>query len=152
MARLPLIERPEMTDKRDIILTATAGRDANKRFRVVELGTVDKASFALRLVSGLRVESYEALLDKLRAYEERRAAAADGEEVQAPIDDIMQLLQGCDPVRVEALIREALAGVQVAPDPKHPEAFRPATVDDLGELRTLGELLMSFGKLNFSGA
>ncbi|MFI2901364.1 hypothetical protein [Klebsiella aerogenes] len=129
-----------MTDKLDSIITAANGRDAGKRFKLTELGPVASAGMMLRLVSALRVDSYEDLLARLRE---------SSEDGAPPIDEIMQVLQGCDPDRVQALVREALQGVQVAPDPKHPEAFRPMTEADIAELRTLGELLMAFSKLNF---
>lgn len=129
-----------MTDKQDITITAANGRDAGKRFKLTELGPVASAGMMLRLVSALRVDSYEDLLARLRE------ASDDG---APPIDEIMQVLQGCDPERVQALVREALQGIQIAADPKHPEAFRPMTEADISELRTLGELLMAFSKLNF---
>lgn len=147
-----------MTDKQDLTITAANGRDVNKRFKLTELGPVASAGMMLRLVSALHVDSYEDLLARLRVHDDAVAAWEIAEETgqphdvpepKPPIDEIMQLLQGCDPLIVQALVREALQGIQIAADPKHPEAFRPMTEADISELRTLGELLMAFSKLNF---
>ena len=129
-----------MIDHDEHLVPGVLGKDAGKRFALRQLGPVDAATFMLRLVSALRVDSYELLLERLRASDATQ---------KPPIDEIMQVLQGCDPDRVASLIREALASMRVAPDPQHPEAFRALTAEDIGELHTLGELLMAFIRFNF---
>jgi hypothetical protein len=116
----------------------TKGRDAGKAFRITELDVVAKADFVVRLVSALRVESYEDLLAKVQS------APAGAPQ----IDVIMHILQGSQPQAVHTLITDALQSVQIAPDPKHPEAFRPLLRTDIRELSTLGELLAAFAMLN----
>lgn len=130
-----------MNEQDTQIIAGKHGRDAGKRFMLTRLDPVSAARFMLRLVSSLRVPSYEDLLDSLRE--------ADASGAAAPIDQIMQILQGCDPDRVHALIQDAISTMQVAPDPQHPEAFRPLTADDMAELRTLGDLLMAYVKFSF---
>lgn len=133
----------DQSEQKTTVVQGLTGRDANKRYRVTEMLKLTAASMALRLVAALHVESYEDLIVKLQG-----APGQDG----APIEDILQLLQGCNPVQLEALMREALNGMEVAPDPQHPEAFRPMAAADISELRTLGSLLTAFVKLNFTGA
>jgi len=119
-------------------LYGTKGRDIGKAFRIIELDVLTKTSFVLRLVAALRVESYEDLLQRIQS-------APSG----APqIDTIMHILQGSQPKEVHALVTEVLQSVQIAPDPKHPEAFRAMMATDVRELSTLGELLAAFATLN----
>jgi hypothetical protein len=131
-----------MDDLRTLKFLGDKGRDAGKTFLLTEIEPLQMASFVLRLVSALRVESWEGLLAQLREYN-------DEDDAPAPIDEVMGLLQGCDPARVEALIHEALKTVQIAADPRHPEAFRALEAQDMRELATLGQVLVTFGKLNF---
>lgn len=132
----------KLQEQRTKIIDGKKGRDVGKRFQLTELHTLQKAGFSLRLVAALRVESYETLLAKFAARPNAQAAA--------PIDDIMRTLQGCDPAAVESLIYEVLATVDVAVDPAHPGAFRKATAEDVGELATLGDIIMAFFALNLS--
>jgi hypothetical protein len=134
-------QRRDMTPLDEIKTTTaygTKGRDAGKAFRITEIDVLSKTSFVLRLVAALRVESYEDLLAKVQA------APAGAPQ----IDVIMQILQGSQPQAVHALVTDALQSVQIAPDPKHPEAFRPLTQTDIRELSTLGALLAAFAMLN----
>lgn len=116
------------------------GRDAGKTFHCVEIDPLTLSGFVLRLVTALRVESYEALLTQLQG-----TKGADS----VPIDAIMKLLQGADPRAVHALIAELLDYVLITPDPKHPGVKRPLMENEIRELRTLGDVLMGIAKLNF---
>lgn len=116
------------------------GRDAGKTFHCVEIDPLTLSGYVLRLVSALRVESYEDLLEQLQI-----AKGKDG----APIDTIMQLLQGADPRAVHALIGELLDYVLITPDPKHPGVKRALLENEIREIRTLGDVLMGVAKVNF---
>jgi hypothetical protein len=135
--------------------TGTNGRDAGKTFQLTEIETTHKASFVLRLVSSLKVDSWEDLLERFDehrdAIDEAQKAEAAGTgkpAVKAPIDLIMGTLQQCNAEAVQALVNEALLSVKVAPDPRHPEAFRALEPRDIRELSTLGEVLVKFVALN----
>lgn len=117
------------------------GRDAGKTFHCVEIDPLTLSGFVLRLVSALRVESYDALLIQL--------ADKKGEDA-VPIDAIMQLLQGADPRAVHALLSELLDYVLITPDPKHPGVKRPLLQNEIREIRTLGDILQGIAKLNFN--
>lgn len=116
------------------------GRDAGKTFWCVEIDPLALSGYVLRLVSALRVESYEALLAQITG-----AQGKDG----VPIDAIMQLLQGADPRAVHALLSELLDYVLITPDPKHPGVKRALMENEIREIRTLGDVLMGIAKLNF---
>lgn len=116
-----------------------AGRDTGKTFHVREIDPVTFAGYVLRLVSALRVESYEGLIAEFQD------AAGGG----APIDTIMRVLQGSDPRAVHALVMDLLTHVGIAPDPKHPGVDRPLLPTDIRELKTLGTILTTIVKLNF---
>jgi len=123
---------------------ANYGRDTNKRFEVNEVDPLALSGYVLRLLSALKVASYEALLTALTSPK----AKADGEPGEA-IDAVLQVLQGADPIAVHALVTEALRYVRIAPDPQHPEAWRALLPADIREIRTLGDILLAFVKLNF---
>jgi len=125
-------------DTRTLAVPGVHGRDAGKTFHCVEIDPLTLSGFVLRLVSALRVESYEALLEQLNV--------AKGE---VPIDTIMKLLQGADPRAVHALISELLDYVLITPDPKHPAVRRALLENEIREIRTLGDVLMGVAKLNF---
>lgn len=127
-----------MDDTKTLKFTGVNGRDAGKTFQLAEIETTQKASFVLRLVSALKVDSWEDLLERFQARD----------STKPPIDLIMGLLQGSDPAAVEGLMHEALRSVQVAPDPRHPEAFRQLEAKDIRELATLGDVLVKFVSLN----
>jgi hypothetical protein len=116
------------------------GRDAGKTFRVPRIDPLTFAGYALRLVAALRVESYEGLLVEIRD----RVDAGD-----APIDTIMRVLQGCDPQAVHQLIKDVLTHVTIAPDPQHPGVNRALMGNDILELKTLGDLLMTVSQIHF---
>lgn len=127
-------------DARMHLVHGVHGRDAGKTFHCVEIDPLTLSGFVLRLVTALRVESYEALLTQLHG--------TKGDN-SVPIDAIMKLLQGADPRAVHALIAELLDYVLITPDPKHPGAKRPLMENEIRELRTLGDVLMGIAKLNF---
>ena len=127
-------------DARTHTVHGVHGRDAGKTFHCIEIDPLTLSGYVLRLVSALRVESYEALLDQLQS-----AKGASG----VPIDAIMKLLQGADPRAVHALIAELLDYVLITPDPKHPGVKRALLENEIREIRTLGEVLMGIAKLNF---
>jgi hypothetical protein len=116
------------------------GRDAGKTFWCVEIDPLALSGYVLRLVSALRVESYEALLAQITG-----AQGKDG----VPIDAVMQMLQGADPRAVHALLAELLDYVLITPDPKHPGVKRALMENEIREIRTLGDVLMGIAKLNF---
>lgn len=127
-------------DVRSQVVHGVHGRDAGKAFHCFEIDPLTLSGFVLRLVSALRVESYEALLEQFTT-----AKASTG----VPIDAIMKLLQGADPRAVHALIGELLDYVLITPDPKHPGVKRPLLENEIREIRTLGDVLMGMAKLNF---
>lgn len=127
-------------DARMHLVHGVHGRDAGKTFHCVEIDPLTLSGFVLRLVTALRVESYEALLAQLHG--------TKGDD-SVPIDAIMKLLQGADPRAVHALIAELLDYVLITPDPKHPGVKRPLMENEIRELRTLGDVLMGIAKLNF---
>ena len=128
-------------DARTLQVPGLHGRDAGKVFHVVEIDPLTLSGYVLRIVSALRVESYEGLIEQLAS------SAKDG---GAPIDAIMRLLQGANPREVHALLTELTTEyVQVAADPKHPGAVRPLLGTDIKEIKTLGDVLMGVFKLNF---
>ena len=128
-------------DARTLAVPGVHGRDAGKTFHCVEIDPLMLSGFVLRLVSALRVDSYEALIETLTA----KTKGADG----VPIDAIMKLLQGADPRAVHALISELLDYVLITPDPKHPGVKRALLENEIREIRTLGAVLMGVAKLNF---
>jgi len=130
-------------DARTHAVHAVHGRDVGKTFHCVEIDPLTAAGFMLRLVSALRVDSYETLIEQLAT-----AKGRDG----VPIDAIMKLLQGADPRAVHELIAELLDYVLITPDPKHPGVKRPLLENEIRELRTLGDVLMGVFKLNFGKA
>lgn len=132
-----------MTDNsRTQTIPGVHGRDAGKTFFACEIDPLTLSGFILRLVSAMRVASYENLLEQMHATESG----------DAPIDAIMQLLQGADPQAVHALITELTTDyVRVSPDPRHPGVMRALLPDDIREIRTLGDVLAGLFKVNFSG-
>jgi hypothetical protein len=131
-----------MDDSRTIELTAIHGRDCGKRFEVREIDPLTLSGYVLRLVSALRVASYEALLEQFTALDKARP----------PIDVIMRVLQGSDPRAVHELLSELLDFVRIAPDPQHPGAFRDLNATDIREIRTLGDVMSAVVKLHFADA
>lgn len=130
-----------MDDIKTTTFYATHGRDQSKRFEITEVDPLALSGYVLRLLSALKVASYEALIAALTPKE-------DDEDFKA-IDAILQVLQGADPATVHALVTEALRYVRIAPDPQYPEAWRPLNSTDIREIRTLGDVLLAFVKLNF---
>jgi hypothetical protein len=131
-----------MEDTRTVIIEGATARDYGKRFRVSEVDPLTFSGFVLRLVAALKVDSYETMLGDLQD-------AVKGDS-KPPIDLVMRVLAGCDPVAVHALVTESLEHVECAADPQHPEAFRGLIKTDIRDLPTLGAVLVGFVKLNFS--
>lgn len=127
-------------DSRELILQGAVGRDNGKRFRINETNPVAMAGFVLRLLAALRLSQTDDLLDLFQP----GANDAPG----ADLNTILRLLTGCDPAAVHALITDALGYVDVAPDPKHPGAFRPCSATDIREMSTLGDVLGGFARVN----
>lgn len=131
-----------MEDSRSSIIEGATARDYGKRFKIEEVDPLTFSGYVLRLIAALKVGSYEELLGSLGD-----AVKADA---KPPIDLVMQVLAGCDPKAVHSLVTESLEYVQVAADPRHPEAFRPLMKTDIRDLATLGSILIGFVKLNFA--
>lgn len=125
-------------------LTANAGRDAGKNFRIPDIDPLAVAGFALRLVSALKIPDFSTLA-QLAAPD-----ATDGDDSDAKLDALLAVLRGCDPDAVHKLITEVLTYVEIAPDPKHPGAWRPLVTGDIQELRTLGLVVMTFATSQLS--
>lgn len=131
-------------DDKSLTIHPSAGRDIGKVFFVQEVDPLTCSGLVLRLVSALRIDSFE---DMLKEFSDESNKAAG----RAPIDAIMRVLRGADPVAVHALITEVVENyVKVTPDPKHPGAVRAVMTGDIRELRTLGEVLVGFAKLHFA--
>jgi hypothetical protein len=130
----------ELDEARTSTITAATGRDAGKQFTVLEIDPMTKAGYVLRFNSALRVDSFQALID------EWREGADTGEP---PIDLIMKTLQGADAKVVHALLQELLDYVRISPDPQHPGVNRALMLNDIREMRTLGDVLLALVKLNF---
>lgn len=116
----------------------SAGRDAGKRFRVVEMPPLDTATFVLRLLAAIRLEGVDELT----------ALITGGPEGAGDAGTVLRLLSGCDATAVRALVDEALTHVQIAPDPQHPGMFRALRSDDIRDLSTLGDILAVFMRLH----
>lgn len=128
-------------DVRELAILGVHGRDAGKTFYVVEIDPITFSGVVLQLVSALRVESYEELLEELRPDPDRAGGV--------PLDAIMKILQGCDPRAVHALIHDVLDYVLISPDPKHPGVKRALMKNEIRELKTLGDILKGVVSLNF---
>ena len=127
-------------DTRMLAVHGVHGRDAGKTFHCIEIDPLTLSGFVLRLVTALRVESYEALLEQFMSAKE---------SANVPIDSIMRLLQGADPRAVHELLSELLDYVLITPDPKHPGVKRALLENEIREIRTLGDVLVGVAKLNF---
>lgn len=128
-----------MEDTKEVSVSGQHGRDVGKTFHVLEVPPRALAGYVLRLVAALNVESYEWLVDQVR-----------GTDGAVSIDVVMSVLQGCDPQAVHGLMNELLDGfVRISPDPQHPGARRTLLPDDIREMRTLGDVLMAFGRMHF---
>jgi hypothetical protein len=136
-----------LDDDRTLDILGTRGRDAGKVFHLLEIDPLTLSGFVLRLVAALRVPDYDALIARFMPFVVAQKA---GEDATAPIDAVMQLLQGADPHAVHALISELLDFVRISPDPAHPNVRRALQRDDIRELQTLGAVLMGHVKLNFT--
>jgi len=127
-----------VNDSREIIYQGAHGRDAGKAFKVEEISPVQTAAYVLRILAALRLSDQADLLELFQP-------AANNDEAK---EGILRVLTGCDPERMHGLITDALTHVQVAPDPQHPGLFRPVQVADIREMRTLGDLLGTFARVN----
>jgi hypothetical protein len=128
------------------VIDGATGRDNGKRYRAVEIDPLTMAGYMLRLTAALRSNDIDALM------EDYRAAAAPEAADDVPVGLLMQTVQGCDPKAVHALLTDLLTHVEVAPDPKYPEAFRALMpTGDIREFSTLGKVLMAVMSLNLAG-
>lgn len=131
------------TDKQYTQISATAGRDSGKTFRIEEVPPVEMATFILRLLSAIRLGGVDELLELMQPSEGADSPA---------IGTVLRLLAGCDPDAVRALINSALLYVKVAPDVRHPGMFRDLRDDDIREMSTLGDVLNAFVRTNVTPA
>lgn len=130
------------TDDYGVTITATAGRDNGKTFRVPEISPIDTTTYVLRLLAAIRVDGVDELVQLLST------ARGEPGESEPDATPVLRLLAGCDAAAVRSLIVDALAYMQIAPDPQHPGMFRALRDDDLKEKATLSELLMAFVRVN----
>ncbi|WHB31170.1 tail assembly chaperone [Xanthomonas phage NEB7] len=135
------------TDTRDLTIRATTGRDDGKSFIIAELLPYDMAGFMLRLMSALQVPDVSVITDFVDAAKQAKqdGKAMDGTSV---VETVVQLMMGCDPKAVHALIGDILAHVSIAPDPNNPVAVRRATAVDIREMATLGQIIGGFFTAN----
>lgn len=124
-------------------ISATAGRDSGKSFRINEVPPVEMATFILRLLAAIRLGGVDELLELMQQ--------GDGEGAPA-IGTVLRLLAGCDPEAVRALINSALSYVKIAADIRHPGMFRDLRDDDIKEMATLGDVLNAFIRTNVNPA
>lgn len=132
-------------ESRSAIVDKCAGRDATRRYRITEIDPLTMSGYMLRLVSALRVESLD---DTYGQLQEVMTAPADLPD--ASVNALFKLLGGCDPAALHALITDLLRYVEVARDPRHPDAWMPLDVkQDMREMATLGKVLSALVSLNF---
>lgn len=120
-------------------LTGEHGRDAGKTYQIREVPPVEMATFILRLLGAIRLSG----VDELRAL----MNPAEGTD---EIETVLRLLAGCDAMATRQLILDALTYVDVAVDPQHPGMFRSLGGDGIQELRTLGQVIAAFARINVS--
>lgn len=127
-----------MTDfDNSVTLAGQHGRDAGKTFKLAEVPPVEMATFILRLLGAIRLAG----VGELRAL-------MDPPEDADQLDLVLRLLAGSDAMATRQLIIDALAYVEVAPDPQHPGMFRKLRDDDIKELKTLGQIIGAFIRTN----
>lgn len=145
MARPPTDYRtPTMTyaDDNGITLTAQTGRDISKQFRIPEIPPTETVTFVLRLLAAVQLSGVDELTDIMNG-NRSDSDASNAERIAS----IMRLLSGCDPTKVRALITDALSYITIAPDPNN-RMFRKLEETDIKEMKTLGELLNAFVRVN----
>ena len=136
---------PQTDEARVAILDSCPGRDAQRRYRITEVDPLAMSSYVLRLVSALRVDSLDDTYAQLQEVITAPDAASD-----ASVNALFKLLGGCDPTALHALITDLLQHVEVARDPRHPNAWMPLDVkQDMREMATLGKVLGALVALNF---
>lgn len=133
-----------LDDSLAVTVQGTIGRDVGKSFRINEVPPLTMAGYVLRLLAALRLSDQNDLLALLRP------KAPSGDEAESDLTAVLRLLTGCDPRAVHSLITDALAHVQIAPDPKHPTAFRALMPTDVREMTTLGQILGAFARTNIT--
>lgn len=133
----------DTSDSRTVTLTATHGRDTGKLFRVGEMPPLDTVAYVLRLLAAIRLDGVPELM----------ALFEPGErDTGHDIEGVLRLLAGCDAAAVRELMADALTHVTIAPDPKHPGMFRALRADDIKELKTLGDVLGAFLRVNVANS
>lgn len=132
-------------EARTVIIEKCPGRDAQRRYRVTEIDPLTMSSYMLRLVSALRVDSLDDTYAQLQEVITAPDAASD-----ASVNALFKLLGGCDPTALHGLISALLQYVEVARDPRHPNAWMALDVkQDMREIATLGKVLGALVSLNF---
>lgn len=129
----------QINDDNGNLITAKAGRDVSKQFRIPEIPPTETVTFVLRLLAAIRLGGVDELLVIIKG--------GDSEEDADRMAGILRLLAGCDPDKVRSLITDALDYMTIAPDPNN-RMFRKIANDDIKEMATLGELLSAFIRIN----
>lgn len=127
------------TDIRTTHIDASHGRDHGKRFLIQEMPPLATVHYVLRLLAAIRLTGVDELMGLLQP---------GGEQAAPDVEGVLRLLTGCDATAVHQLMHDALAYVQIAPDPQHPGMFRALRDDDIRELSTLGDIFGAFLRVN----
>lgn len=138
-----------VTDEgRTVTLDKCPGRDAQRKYRITEIDPLTMSGYMLRLVSALRIDSLDNVYGQFQ--EILTAPETDGMPPDDSVNALFKLLGGCDPTALHALITDLLQYVEVARDPRHPNAWMPLDVkQDMREMATLGKVLSAVVSLNF---
>lgn len=139
----------DLDDSNAITIVGKDGRDAGKSFRINEVPVRLMAGFVLRLLSALNLEGRQ---DDLLALVPTRdpAEGEDAQEDAEPSGAVLRVLGGCKPEALTELLNDALEYVQIAPDVKHPGAFRALQDNDIREMATLVAVLIAFVRVNLT--
>lgn len=135
---------PQADEARTVTVEKCLGRDAPRKYRATEIDPLTMSGYMLRLVSALRIDS----LDNVYVQFQEVITAPGADE--ASVNALFKLLSGCDPTALHALISDLLQYIEVARDPRHPNAWMPLDVkQDVREMATLGKILSALISLNF---
>ena len=136
---------PAGDEARTVIIEKCPGRDNARRYRISEIDPLTMSSYMLRLVAALRVGS----LDDTYAQLQEILTAPDAAD-EGAVNALFKLLGGCNSAALHALITDLLQYVEVARDPRHPNAWMTLDVkQDMREMATLGKVLGALVSLNF---
>lgn len=132
----------QINEDNGTLFSASVGRDNGKQFRIPEIPPTETVTFVLRLLAAVQLSGVDELTDIMNG------SRSDSETSNAErIASIMRLLSGCDPTKVRSLITDALSYITIAPDPNN-RMFRKLDETDIKEMKTLGELLNAFVRIN----